>query len=132
MRLTRDEPLGTMSHTDGRQYDVAHIVGAKGQVVIEKEIRDRLGVGPGWQCVQTVVTDHMEMRFVPPEHDRSAFGRLAQFVKRRPPTDEEMDEAVSRGIAGEWSEREGCCAVSNHAAGDARLHVRPALSYRRD
>jgi hypothetical protein len=52
-------------------------VGAKGQVVISKEFRDRLGVSPGFLAVQRLVGDHLEIRFFPPEHDRSLRGALA-------------------------------------------------------
>ena len=78
-----------------------HAVGAKGQVVIEKGIRDRLGVGAGWQTVQTLVDDHVEIRFVPPEHDRSLFGALAQYAVRTP-DDAEMDRVVAEAVAGDF------------------------------
>jgi len=56
-------------------------VGSKGQVVIAKRIRDRLGVEPGWVAVQKVVRDHMEIYFVPPSHRRSLKGVLGPHVK---------------------------------------------------
>ena len=34
---------------------MSYKVGAKGQVVISKELRDRLGVKPGWTVVQRLV-----------------------------------------------------------------------------
>jgi bifunctional DNA-binding transcriptional regulator/antitoxin component of YhaV-PrlF toxin-antitoxin module len=54
-----------------------HTVGPKGQVVIEKEIRDELGVGPGWSTIQRVIDGHVEIYFVPPEHNRSLKGVLS-------------------------------------------------------
>ena len=51
-------------------------VGTKGQVVIDKELRDRLGVGPGWIAIQRLVDDHLEIRFFPPEHNESLLGVL--------------------------------------------------------
>jgi AbrB family looped-hinge helix DNA binding protein len=54
-----------------------HTVGPKGQVVIEKEIRDELGVGPGWLTIQRVVDGHVEVYFVPPEHNYSLKGVLS-------------------------------------------------------
>jgi hypothetical protein len=54
-----------------------HTVGPKGQVVIEKEIRDELGVGPGWLTIQRVIDGHVEVYFVPPEHNRSLKGVLS-------------------------------------------------------
>jgi bifunctional DNA-binding transcriptional regulator/antitoxin component of YhaV-PrlF toxin-antitoxin module len=53
-------------------------VGPKGQVMIEKEIRDRLGVTPGALAVQQVVGDHVEIHFIPPVklHNQSLLGIL--------------------------------------------------------
>ena len=51
-------------------------VGARGRVTIEKSIRDALGVGKGWIVLQRLVNGHIEMRFAPPEHDRSLKGAL--------------------------------------------------------
>jgi AbrB family looped-hinge helix DNA binding protein len=53
-------------------------VGPKGQVVIEKEIRDQLGIVPGSQAVQRVVDGHVEIHFIPPvkQHNRSLRGIL--------------------------------------------------------
>jgi len=61
-------------------------VGTKYQVVIEQAIREKLGIQPGWVAVQTVVGDHLEIRFLPPEHDRSLLGSLRGF-SRGPVTD---------------------------------------------
>jgi AbrB family looped-hinge helix DNA binding protein len=55
-------------------------VGTKGQVVIDKRLRDRLGIGPGWLVVQTVVDGHIEMRFFAPEHNESLYGTLAPYT----------------------------------------------------
>jgi AbrB family looped-hinge helix DNA binding protein len=68
-------------------------VGAKGQVVINKEIRDRLGVEPGWIAVQRVVGDHVEIRFLPPKHRRSLKGLLSPYVDRSLADSESWDRA---------------------------------------
>jgi len=60
---------------------VASVVGIKGQVVISKEIRDRLGIEPGWLALQRVVNEHLEIYFVPPEHRKSLKGSLAPYLK---------------------------------------------------
>ena len=71
-------------------------VGAKGQVVIDKEIRDRLGVRPGWIALQRLVDDHVEISFVPPEHHRSLKGSLAPYMNFRIPGDDALEEAIAR------------------------------------
>ncbi len=55
-------------------------VGTRYQVVIEREARRRLGIRPGWVAVQAVVGDHLELRFLPPEHDRSLAGNLREYA----------------------------------------------------
>jgi bifunctional DNA-binding transcriptional regulator/antitoxin component of YhaV-PrlF toxin-antitoxin module len=60
-----------------------HLVGAKGQVVIDKAIRDALGIMPGALAVQRLVRDHVEIRFLRGEHRRSLRGALAKSAKRR-------------------------------------------------
>jgi AbrB family looped-hinge helix DNA binding protein len=74
-------------------------VGTKGQVVIEKELRERLGVEPGHLALQRIVGDHVEIRFHPPEHDCSLRGALSGMTKRSVRTDE-WREAKDRA----WSE----------------------------
>ncbi len=61
---------------------MATVVGPKGQIVIVKEIRDRLGVKPGWVTLQRLVDDHVEVHFVPPEHRESLKGSLAKYINR--------------------------------------------------
>ena len=89
-----------------------HKVGAKGQVVIEKEIRDQLGIEPGWLALQRVVDGHLEIRFLPPEHDESLRGILAPYTNVSIAPGEEWDrareqawEAVALEKARSWSEQ---------------------------
>jgi AbrB family looped-hinge helix DNA binding protein len=75
-------------------------VGAKGQVVIDKRLRDKLGIGPGWIVVQAVVGDHIEMRFFPPEHNRSLLGILApKSDEDRLPADVDWAEVKEKAWA---------------------------------
>lgn len=67
-------------------------VGPKGQIVIEKAIRERLGIEQGYVAVQTLVDDHVEIRFYPGEHTRSLLGILAR-PNQPALTDEELSEA---------------------------------------
>jgi bifunctional DNA-binding transcriptional regulator/antitoxin component of YhaV-PrlF toxin-antitoxin module len=59
-------------------------VGPKGQVVISKPTRDLLNIRPGFEALEQVVGDHVEIRFIPPPHERSLRGSLAGELKRRP------------------------------------------------
>lgn len=72
---------------------MAHVVGTKGQVVITKEIRDLLGVEPGWLALQRLVGDHVEVYFVPPEHRKSLKGSLAKHIKVIVAPGQEWDKA---------------------------------------
>jgi AbrB family looped-hinge helix DNA binding protein len=64
-------------------YTVGNRVGPKGQVVISKPTRERLGIEAGWEALERVVDDHVEIRFLPPPHDRSLKGSLAGKIRRR-------------------------------------------------
>lgn len=75
---------------------MAHVVGPKGQVVIAKEIRDRLGIEPGWVTLQRVVDDHVEIAFLPPEHRESLRGSLAPHI-RTSVSSEEWERAREQG-----------------------------------
>lgn len=59
---------------------MGHRIGTKGQVVIAKEIRDQLGIGPGWETIQRVVDGKVELSFVPPQHNRSLLGILNAYA----------------------------------------------------
>jgi len=72
---------------------VAHVAGSKGQVVIAKEFRDRLGVEPGWTALQRLVGDQVEVYFVPPEHTKSLKGSLAAHLKTRVRPGDEWENA---------------------------------------
>jgi bifunctional DNA-binding transcriptional regulator/antitoxin component of YhaV-PrlF toxin-antitoxin module len=74
-------------------------VGLKGQIVIEKTLRDKLGVKPGWQALQLLVDDHVEIYFVPPEHTNSLAGRLAKYTKGSLKTSEALRKERDKG----WS-----------------------------
>lgn len=81
-----------------------YLVGTKGQIVIAKEIRERLGVKPGWVALQRLVEDRLEIYFLPPEHRESLKGSLAQYLKTRVPPGEAWNRA--RNAAWEAAARE--------------------------
>ena len=83
---------------------MANVVGTKGQVVINKGIHQRLGIEPGWLALQRIVDDHVEIYFLPPEHNRSLKGILAPYIKTRIAPGKEWDEA--RQLAWEWAAKE--------------------------
>jgi bifunctional DNA-binding transcriptional regulator/antitoxin component of YhaV-PrlF toxin-antitoxin module len=85
---------------------MANMVGEKGQVVIEKLLREALGVQPGFVTVQTLVEDHVEIRFYPPEHNRSLRGILEQYVQRTVAPEEwneVREQAWEEALAKDWS-----------------------------
>ena len=93
-RLRRDGLLGAAMPTEigivipttgGKT--LANVVGAKGEVVIAKHIRDQLGIGPGWVAIQRAVDDRVEIVFLPPEHRESLKGSLAPHMKASVPPD---------------------------------------------
>jgi bifunctional DNA-binding transcriptional regulator/antitoxin component of YhaV-PrlF toxin-antitoxin module len=75
---------------------MAYLVGSKGQVVIAKEIRDRLGVKPGWVALQRLVGDRVEIYFLPPEHNRSLKGSLSERLQVHIPPGEAWEQARER------------------------------------
>ena len=79
--------IGTLVPTAGSMA-LANVVGARGQVVIAKHIRDELGIGPGWISIQRAVGGRVEMVFLLPEHRESLKGSLASYIKARVPADE--------------------------------------------
>lgn len=72
---------------------MALIVGSKGQVVISKEIRDQLGVKPGWIALERLAGDHIEVYFIPPEHRESLKASLLPHVKVHIAPGKEWNEA---------------------------------------
>jgi len=85
---------------------MANLVGEKGQIVIEKPLREALGVRPGFFTVQTLVDDHVEIRFYPPEHNRSARGALKKYATRVVSTDElrgARDNAWGEAATKDWA-----------------------------
>lgn len=74
-------------------------VGVNGQIILEKEIRDALGVEPGWRAIQRLDGDRVVIEFRPPKHRRSLAGVLAGKAKRTFPTSEELEAAIE----GAWT-----------------------------
>ena len=66
-------------------------------MVIAKDIRDSLGIAPGWISLQRLVDDHVEIHFLPPDHRESLKGSLAPFVKAHVPPGDAWHAARERG-----------------------------------
>src|SRR5207245_5270006 len=56
-------------------------VGARYQMVIEKDVRERLGIEPGAIAVQTVVDGKLEAQSLPAPHNRSLAGTFHKYSK---------------------------------------------------
>ncbi len=85
---------------------MTYVVGPKGQVVISKVIRDELGVQPGWLALQKLVDGHVELYFLPPEHDQSLAGSLAKYTNVTVGPGEEWTRAREHAWAEAASEKE--------------------------
>jgi bifunctional DNA-binding transcriptional regulator/antitoxin component of YhaV-PrlF toxin-antitoxin module len=67
---------------------MSSLVGTKGQITLEKEIRDALGVQPGWRALQRRDGQRVILEFLPPKHHRSLAGILADATTVVVPQDE--------------------------------------------
>jgi bifunctional DNA-binding transcriptional regulator/antitoxin component of YhaV-PrlF toxin-antitoxin module len=63
-------------------------VGERGQITVEKAIREQLAVYAGDEAVQWVEDGRLVVAFVPGPHRRSLAGSLAGKVTRRPADDD--------------------------------------------
>jgi len=64
---------------------MASRVGERGQITIEKAIREELGISAGDETVQRVEDGRIVIEVVPGRHTRSFAGSLKAKVGRRPP-----------------------------------------------
>jgi len=84
------------------------LVGTKGQIVIPKDIRDELGIKPGWEAFVRIVDGQVRIDFLPPVDREALAGSLKRYAQANPlprgREDEAMDEAVAAGIEEEWRE----------------------------
>jgi bifunctional DNA-binding transcriptional regulator/antitoxin component of YhaV-PrlF toxin-antitoxin module len=75
---------------------MASQVSTRGQITIDRAIRDRLGVQPGMVAVQSVVGDRLEVVFLPAPHRRSLFGALQGVSRGKAPRTPAAVEAAVR------------------------------------
>lgn len=69
-------------------------VGERGQITIEKAIREELGVYAGDKAVQWVEDGHLVVTFVPAPHRRSLFGALADKITKRPENEDDWAAVI--------------------------------------
>jgi AbrB family looped-hinge helix DNA binding protein len=104
---------------------MGHKVGTKGQLVIEKAIRDKLGIQPGSVAIQSVVGDHVEVRFLPTRHNRSLFGAARPYIKRWPTAEELEDKERAHGEAAAQRDRELVEELRRHDSDSRHQRARP-------
>jgi bifunctional DNA-binding transcriptional regulator/antitoxin component of YhaV-PrlF toxin-antitoxin module len=80
-------------------------VGERGQITIDKALRDELGIKAGWKAIQRRVGDRIEVRFLPPRHRRSLKGILAEPGGPAFPTEAEFRDATENAWGAAVSEK---------------------------
>jgi AbrB family looped-hinge helix DNA binding protein len=70
-------------------------VGERGQITIEKAVREELGIYAGDEAIQRVEDGRIVIEVVPGRHRRSLAGTLRDKVGRTPP--DEAWEALRQG-----------------------------------
>ncbi len=75
------------------------LVNPRGQITVDREIRERLGVRPGMVAVQQTVGNQLIVTFVPAPHKRSAAGVLGKPRRLVPRNWSEITEAAGQAIA---------------------------------
>ena len=85
------------------RYALGTSVGERGQITIEREIREQLGIKPKDLAIQRVQDGQLVVEFVrPPEpHMRSLAGILGPSPGQ-PGEPLDVDGAVAQGVAEEW------------------------------
>jgi bifunctional DNA-binding transcriptional regulator/antitoxin component of YhaV-PrlF toxin-antitoxin module len=83
------------------------VMGERGQITLEKQLRDELGLAPGWQVIQRRVGDRIELRFLPPPHRRSLRGVLADPNGPHFETEEALRDATEEAWAEAMQEEHG-------------------------
>ena len=80
---------------------MASVVGERGQITIEKTLRDRLGVHPHDVAVQWIEDGRLVVAFLPAPHRRSLLGILKPRPEKPILDWEEVREQVEESIAEE-------------------------------
>ena len=77
-------------------------VSERGQITIDRVVRQQLGIRPGMVAYQRVVNGRLEVIFLPEAHHESLYGVLRQ--EGEPPhvaSADDLEEAVIEAVAAE-------------------------------
>jgi bifunctional DNA-binding transcriptional regulator/antitoxin component of YhaV-PrlF toxin-antitoxin module len=86
---------------------VSSQVSERGQITIDRAIRQELGVQPGMVAYQRIVDGHLEVTFLPAPHRRSLYGIFHR--PGQPPlvtNSDQLEAAVMDAVAEELGPRE--------------------------
>lgn len=88
-------------------------VSERGQITIERSIREKLGVEPGMVAYQSIVDGRLEVVFLPAPHKGSLYGALkGRAAGRAPRTRAEIAAEVRESLAQKHTTR----AQTSHPA----------------
>jgi AbrB family looped-hinge helix DNA binding protein len=73
---------------------MSSLVGTRGRITIDKEIRQRLGLKPGWRVFQRIEGNTVVLEFSAPRHQRSSSGLLSGKTYRTFQTDDDLYAAI--------------------------------------
>lgn len=76
-------------------------VGAKGNIVIDRRIRERLGIKPGWEAIQVQEGGRVVIQFLPPVRPGAAFASLRPKDTSWLETDEALEAAIREACEAE-------------------------------
>jgi AbrB family looped-hinge helix DNA binding protein len=85
---------------------MSSVVGQRGQITIDKTIRDRLGIKAKDIAVQEVVDGHVVVRFLPAPHRRSLYGILKPRPKKPIKDWRKAKEQAWEAMSGERARRQ--------------------------
>ena len=78
---------------------MAAVVNPRGQITVDRTVRERLGVRPGMIAVQQILGNQLVVTFIPAPHERSLAGVLGKPPRAVPTDWQETREAAERAIA---------------------------------
>jgi bifunctional DNA-binding transcriptional regulator/antitoxin component of YhaV-PrlF toxin-antitoxin module len=85
---------------------ILYKVGSRGQVTIDKAIRDKLGVKPKDVAVQQVVDGKVVISFMPAPHRRSLRGALKSKPIRPWKNIHDLDDLIAKEVTKEYLRRQ--------------------------